>query len=416
MSTLIDFLAVVARASTLLIHSVLNAVSRKRSSEDHGRRIKSQLRSNSFSGNLPVELISEILRHLHHHEMTLRSCSLVCSAWTPLSRYHLFYRIYLNHSNASAFVALLQSDSGPSIGAFVRQLTIYRELSHAPWLLHVLPIVSSYIRPTSLFLNLQNSLYRDFDSGILPIYKEDLSIFRHVFRETVKLILSLDCDTFAEGVQVVCAFPLLETLELHSDWYLGLKSHVPSDTLCLPSRLRSIACFQGGSPFFLWLLSQPHPPPVSRVFLRDIYVTDTVRLYIQTLGANLEHLTFEPNFHQSTKSADHRSLDISENHRLRSIVFHSQADVISAACHLLSQVRSTDIEKVEIGLSKHAFPSTHLADLEPPEEWSRLDTLLSTPQFSKLWELKVTIPWCSPREIGRLLPLSKVRGILCVPI
>ena len=34
----------------------------------------------------PIELISEILRHLHYHDVTLRSCSLVCKAWVPLSR------------------------------------------------------------------------------------------------------------------------------------------------------------------------------------------------------------------------------------------------------------------------------------------------------------------------------------------
>src|ERR1700733_5253846 len=176
MPTLIDFLAVGASALALLIFSVLNPAPQKHYSDYHGRRIKFQLRSNSSLSDIPVELISEILRHLHHHEMSLRACSLVCRAWTPLSRYHLFYHINLNRFNATAFVALLKSDSGPPIGAFVRQLTIHRELSHPPWLSNVLPTISSYIRPTSLFLNVQNSLNRDFDSGYLPIYKEDLSI------------------------------------------------------------------------------------------------------------------------------------------------------------------------------------------------------------------------------------------------
>jgi hypothetical protein len=51
---------------------------------------------------IPVELIVEILRHLHSHEMTLLSCSLVCKTWVPLSRCHLFHCLDLNHSNASA--------------------------------------------------------------------------------------------------------------------------------------------------------------------------------------------------------------------------------------------------------------------------------------------------------------------------
>lgn len=381
------------------------------SSSDH--LLKSKRESNSLMNDIPIELISEIIRHLKHHDMTLRSCSLVCRTWLPLSRYHLFYRIHLHHSNVSSFVALLKSKSGSLIGSYVQQVTIFRELSHPTWMKEILPVLSLYLHPTSLYLNIQNAIHRDylfFESEGYPLYKEDLSVFRDAFQEVTRLSLCLECDTFSEGVQVVCAFPLLENLEMHGDWFLGRKSYVPIDTPSLPSRVRNISCFQGGSTFFLWLLRQPQPTSVTSLSLRDTSVTEAVKLYVQTLGKTLRHLSFESNFQQSTGPPDH--IDISQNVGLHSIALYSQIDVISSAFHLLSQVRSPDIEKIEIGLSDYEFPSS-LMDLGQPELWSSLDTVLSTPQFSKLRELTVTMP-CSFHKIESLLPMSKSRGILCV--
>jgi len=395
-------------ALTLLTYSVFAPLRR---SNHHAT---SQPEYNACLNHLPPELMSEVFRHLHDHEMTLRSCSLVCKTWVLLSRYHLFYRIHLNHANAPAFVALLKSQSGSTLSTFVRQVTIHRELSHPPWMKETLPVLSSYLHPTSLYLNIHNTLrnFVTFESEGFPTFKEDLSVFSDVFQDTAWLSLSLDCDTFSEGVHVVCAFPLLETLELRGDWFHGRQSYVPSDTPCLPAGVRSIACFQGGSPFFLWLLRQPHPPSISSLSLRDTYVTETIRSYLQTLGGTLQHLSFEPMSNQSTGSSD---IDISHNVGLRSIAIHSQMDIISPAFQLLSQVRSSDIEEVVIEVTEHGS-SSDLLDLGPTQLWSRLDMLLSTPRFSKLRNLTVTMPWSSIHEIGKnLLPVSNARGVLHVP-
>ena len=406
MPNLPELLAFVAL--TLLTYSAFTPT--RRSNHD----VISQPDSKPSLNDLPPELMSEVFRHLHDHEMTLRSCSLVCKSWVLLSRYHLFYRIHLNRANVPAFVALLKSQSGSAIGAFVRQVTIHRELSHPPWMKETLPVLSSYLHPTSLYLNIHNALHHNyvmFESEGFPTFKEDLSVFRDVFQDTTWLSLSLDCDTFAEGIHVVCAFPLLQTLELRGDWFHGRQSYVPSDMPCLPAGVRSIACFQGGSSFFLWLLRQPHPPFLSSLSLRDTYVTETIRSYLQTLGGTLQHLSFEPMPNQSIGSSD---IDILHNAGLRSIAIHSQVDVISLAFQLLSQARSSDIEEVVIELNEHGS-SLDLPDLGPTQLWSRLDMLLSTSRFNKLRKLTVTIPWCPIHEIGKnLLPISNARGVLRV--
>ena len=88
------------------------------------------------------------------------------------------------------------------------------------------------------------------------------------------------------------------------------------------------ACLQGGSPFFLWLLHQLHPLPVSSLSLQATHVTEAVRTDIQTIGGNLRHLSFESDFH---------CINISQNSELCSISVYSQVDLISMAFELLSQ-------------------------------------------------------------------------------
>ncbi|KAH0583500.1 hypothetical protein H2248_009127 [Termitomyces sp. 'cryptogamus'] len=44
----------------------------------------------SLSQEIPQELYERIIDHLHNDIMSLLACSLVCRAWVPASRYHLF--------------------------------------------------------------------------------------------------------------------------------------------------------------------------------------------------------------------------------------------------------------------------------------------------------------------------------------
>jgi len=139
--------------------------------------------------------------------------------------------------NVPNFITLLNSQSSPSTDA----IRIHRELSHPPWMKELFPMLSSYLHPTSLYPNICNSLgHREdvpYKSEGLPLLKEDLSAFRNAFQETVWLSLSLECDTFTEGIELICSFPLLETVELHGDWFHEHKVLIPCHTLCLPSKV-----------------------------------------------------------------------------------------------------------------------------------------------------------------------------------
>jgi hypothetical protein len=210
--------------------------------------------------------------------------------------------------------------------------------------------------------------------------KENLTVIGDAFPGIVRLHLSLYCTTFAEGAMLISAFPLLEMLELNSDWFVGNEECVPEDMISLPSLLRNTDCTNDCSRFFLWLLRQPNPPPVSTLWLRNTYITDPVRSYIQTVGASLRHLSF---IHPPIYLAKY--IDLSHNIGLRSVAIYPQEDTIFTVWQFLSQVHSTEVEKIEIGLSDDG--STFM-DLESREHWWKLDRLLATPQFSNYAKLR----------------------------
>jgi hypothetical protein len=58
---------------------------------------------------LPNEIQDHILDFLHNSKPTLKACALVCRAWVPTSRYHLFSKIQMPEREANAFAELFES-------------------------------------------------------------------------------------------------------------------------------------------------------------------------------------------------------------------------------------------------------------------------------------------------------------------
>ncbi|OSD03568.1 hypothetical protein PYCCODRAFT_1466940 [Trametes coccinea BRFM310] len=72
---------------------------------------------------VPLELTDYIIDFLYKDARTLASCAVVCRAWTPASRFHLFRSIVLqDHTFTSSFQRLLRLS--PDLGYYVRELTI----------------------------------------------------------------------------------------------------------------------------------------------------------------------------------------------------------------------------------------------------------------------------------------------------
>lgn len=81
---------------------------------------------------LPQELVDHIVDHLHDDPITLNSCSLVCHAWLPTSRLHLFAKISLKVTPAAGHLAPSELckrlhrilTSSPSIICYIRELEV----------------------------------------------------------------------------------------------------------------------------------------------------------------------------------------------------------------------------------------------------------------------------------------------------
>ncbi|KAK0447813.1 uncharacterized protein EV420DRAFT_1246316, partial [Desarmillaria tabescens] len=74
----------------------------------------------------PPELCDRIIDFLHRDHKALEACSLVCRAWIPASRFHLFECIHygvLAWSSSRAMVDLLDS-SFCTLFKYVREITI----------------------------------------------------------------------------------------------------------------------------------------------------------------------------------------------------------------------------------------------------------------------------------------------------
>ncbi|KAJ2962267.1 hypothetical protein NUW54_g14341 [Trametes sanguinea] len=72
---------------------------------------------------IPLELTDCIIDFLHKDARALASCAIVCRAWTPAARFHLFRSIVLqDHTFTSSFQRLLRLS--PDLGHYVRELTI----------------------------------------------------------------------------------------------------------------------------------------------------------------------------------------------------------------------------------------------------------------------------------------------------
>jgi len=58
---------------------------------------------------IPNELQDRILDFLHNHSHTLKVCALVCKAWVPTTRYHLFSNIILGPRNANSIAEIFEN-------------------------------------------------------------------------------------------------------------------------------------------------------------------------------------------------------------------------------------------------------------------------------------------------------------------
>ncbi len=73
---------------------------------------------------LPAELCNLIIDHLHDSKPSLLACSLVCRAWIPECRFHLFHNLRLCRDTADSFFQLFKSPHATLASAHIRELDV----------------------------------------------------------------------------------------------------------------------------------------------------------------------------------------------------------------------------------------------------------------------------------------------------
>ncbi|EMD37467.1 hypothetical protein CERSUDRAFT_114108 [Gelatoporia subvermispora B] len=105
-----------------------------------------------WSQKIPPETTDRIIDHLHYDRPTLRHCALVCHAWLPASRFHLFYTVTV--SGVRIFASEKLVESAPWVAYCVRDLKLTGTIipqnkdPEAP----LVPIVTKFTHLRSLHL------------------------------------------------------------------------------------------------------------------------------------------------------------------------------------------------------------------------------------------------------------------------
>ncbi|KAF8066960.1 hypothetical protein FPV67DRAFT_1582634 [Lyophyllum atratum] len=359
-------------------------------------KVCTSLRMTSFHA-IPLELVDLIIDHGHADYSLLTACSLVCKAWFPAARHHLFSNAKLNATNASSFVDLVNSASSTII-PFVRRIDARDNCEDGRWVEDLFGSLTSLPSVKSI------SLVSSCDT---TLSRRTLSNLRS-FGRLVELRLS-ECafGDFTEVQELICSFPVLESLYLEADWPEP-RTITPTKTSPSP-HLRELYLRCEMSHVLEWFLMQCDLAPVSKLTLHglDSFELPVVGRYMETLGPELTHLTIFPSGSVYNTLSNHVNLSLNACLRYLKLVIDCDSPDLAMARTFLSQVESPLFDEVEL-----SFYSVRQGP-KVAREWTDLDALLAQPKFSSM--RRTTISAVSAAGLAKeTLPLCHKRGVLQV--
>lgn len=280
---------------------------------------------------LPQELVDAILDYLHDENKTMRSCALVCHAWLPSSRNHLFAKICLKATSPQTGIAVPQErcerlykllQRVPAIIPCIREL----EICEGNPLHHY----NSDVQGSTTWVTTERSL--------AALFRMLTHVQRFKFAATSTLYWTLLPPTFQNALYTLLAQPSLAYLRLHSWMFpnvaaltgllahcknlrafalsstnvsgsdsgpeLGLDACVPGDgeidgrgvVCCAPLEVLTLD-FVTFAHLEYWLLA--HPALVDVRCLRELRVANfhdaqIIKKLLLTVGDSLEHFHLKP--------------------------------------------------------------------------------------------------------------------------
>ncbi len=169
---------------------------------------------------LPTELCNLIIDHLHDSKPSLLVCSLVCRAWVPECRFHLFHKVRLDRDKANPFFQLFESPHATIASAHTRELDVAQNPitrnRNLDELFENLAFQSVLSRcPADVFEHVQKLSVTWVGWWTLSD-AERLSI-GHRFKNVTELVLWMVIfETDEELPALVASFPTLEVISLQT--------------------------------------------------------------------------------------------------------------------------------------------------------------------------------------------------------
>ncbi|KAG6853828.1 hypothetical protein C0991_000942 [Blastosporella zonata] len=278
-----------------------------------------------------------------------------------------------------------------AFSSMVRSLVTHLELDvgeDISYFASAIPKLAFHLAPRSLemyILNLpENEEPFDWELERDPRIQEAQRAFLGCFPTIVSLNLSMTCGTFAEVIEMITSFPLLQNLKLSSSWDDESEIMLAdcNNRLLLPKEIRSLSLCPV-EPFFLrWLLQHGPLQRPSSLDLR-LYESEFVHgQLIRQAGSSLAHLKI--NSTSDALLSEHINLEESPN--LRSLHVIVWENAVKIVLRLLSGLpgSSTTVEDVE-------FQAWEAGSDSVVGLWAELDLLLAGPRFAKLRKVTVGV-------------------------
>jgi hypothetical protein len=397
----------------------------------------------SEATRLPTELTDTIIDFLHDDEDNLANCSLVCKAWVPATRYHIFENLLLDPWNIESFVDLINHPSN-TVAPFIHQLVI--DLNKSQY--H--PVFNVTLIQLPRFGMLQRLELRR--SKWYAIDRNARQAIKFAFGGITELALSHNTLwTKTQFFELVSGFPSLQKLSAHdfvwdfgngSLWNLdqsGKHADVPPElhVVDLGNKLNG--------DILEWLSTQKPTPIIDTLSLGYMWGSlPYINEFLKALGAQLQHLvlvsTVDLHVRYDTGLEPGRGtasffllwqyiavsqilhgttvVILSHNTQLRTLslrdihVFGNDDFTLSGFIDMLPTLKSPHLEEIIL----HFSPSGQWDEETMPRDlrWKSLDEILTSQTLSSLRIVRVLRTrsphrddWCKKQ-----LPLCYARGLL----
>ncbi|KAJ6480132.1 hypothetical protein C8R45DRAFT_1154928 [Mycena sanguinolenta] len=168
--------------------------------------------SQDICARFPIELWDNIIDHLHSNKRALLTCSLVCSAWSASSRYHLFQNasiIRVHRRNFKSFCKLLASQR---LNAYIGRLHLRSHFEDE----HPSNGNFQFNEHFKCLPRLPRLKYLRLEYHYKDLHPEFSAALAQNFANVTDLELdSMSFDSFPQFVQFVNTLPMLRRISLN---------------------------------------------------------------------------------------------------------------------------------------------------------------------------------------------------------